>query len=119
MSSLYSVEIVTATITTGTSLSAQVNLGDRALCGIYLPSNWTTASLSFQASPDGGTTFGELLDSAAAAIAVSSVAADKFIAMDADRWRCINCIKVRSGTSGAATNQTNTVAIKLLTRYVA
>lgn len=119
MSSLYSVEVVTATITTGTSLSAQVNIGDRQLCGIYLPTNWTTASLSFQASPDGGTTFGELLDSAAAAVAVSSVAADKFIAMDPEKWRAVNCIKVRSGTSGAATNQSNTVVVKLLTRYVA
>lgn len=119
MSSVYSVEIVTATIAAGASLSAQVNIGDRTLCGIYIPSNWTTASLSFQASPDGGATFGELLDNAAAAIAVSSVAAEKFIALDPTRLRCVNCIKVRSGTSGAAANQTNTVLVQLLTRYVA
>jgi hypothetical protein len=119
MSSVYSVEIVTATITAGTALSAQVNIGDRQLCGIYIPSNWTTASMSFQASPDGGTTFGELLDNTATAISVSSVTASNFIALDPARLRCVNCIKVRSGTSGAAANQTNTVVVQLLTRYVA
>ncbi len=119
MSSLYSVEIVNATIASGASLSAQVNIGDRQLCGIYVPTGWTTAVITFQASPDGGITFGELVDIAATAISVSSITADKFVALDPARFRCVNCIKVRSGTSGAAVNQGSDVTLKLLTRYVA
>lgn len=118
MADPFVVDIVPAVIGAGAALSAQVNLGQKTLVGIFLPSGWTTASLSFQASPDGGATFGELLDSAAAAIAVSSVAAGNYITLDPAKWRGINCIKVRSGTAGAPTNQVSQVSVSLVTRFV-
>lgn len=111
-------DVVVATIQSGTALSPQTNLGGKTLIGIFLPANWTTASLSFQASPDGGATFGELVDASAAAIAISSVAAGIFVTLDPTKWRGINCIKVRSGTSGAPANQAATVALQLVTRFV-
>lgn len=113
-------DTVSAVIPAGASLSAQVNLGGKTLVGIVLPANWTTASLSFQASGDGGATFGELDDATAAAIAVSSITGGAVVsvAVDPTKWRGINCIKVRSGTAGAPVNQTNTVTLSLLTRFV-
>ncbi|SRR5260370_5519345 len=111
---------VTAQIAATQSLSPQVNLGAKTLVGLYLPANWTTAGLSFQASADGGATFGELLDQTATAIAVASVAggAVTFIAFDPAKLRGVNCIKVRSGTSAAPVVQTNTVTLTLVLRSV-
>ena len=44
------------TISNGQSLSPQANLGNKLLVGIQMPAVWTAAALTFQASPDGGTT---------------------------------------------------------------
>lgn len=105
-------------ISSGQSLSGQVNLGGKTLVGVFLPSGWTTAGLTFQASPDGGTTFGELQDATAAAVSISSVAAGIYVALDPTKWRGINCIKVRSGTSGAPVNQVSTVQLTLVQRFI-
>src|SRR5262245_1418692 len=121
MADPFLIDVVNAPIGSGQSLSGQINLGGKTLVGIFLPSGWTTAGLSFQASPDGGATFAELDDTTAAAITVSSVtvgANGMFIAVDPTKWRGINCIKVRSGTVGAAVNQGSAVTVQLLTRFV-
>jgi len=111
---------ITATIASGQRLSGAVSIANKTLVGIVIPANWTTASLSFQASGDGGTTFGELLDETATAKSVSSITGGAYtvIAVDPTKWRGITSLKVRSGTSGAAVNQTNTVNLVLLTRMV-
>jgi hypothetical protein len=111
---------VTAAIAAGASLSGQVNLGAKTLVGIVIPANWTTAGLSFQASGDGGATFGELLDETATPKSVSSVTSGAYtvIAVDPTKWRGINCIKIRSGTSAAPVVQVNAVAITLILRSV-
>lgn len=107
-------------ITSGTALSSEIDIGGWTLVGIVVPSNWTTSGLSFQASADGGQSFGELLDMTATAIAISSVpgGAQAFIAVDPTKWRGVRSLKVRSGTSSAPVNQTNTVTLQLLTRFV-
>src|SRR5260370_1398523 len=104
MADPFVVDVVNAVIQAAGNLSPQVNLGGKTLVGIFLPSNWTAAGLSFQASPDGGGTFAELEDATAAAVAVSSItagAAGMYVAIDPAKWRGINCIKVRSGLVGA------------------
>ncbi|NTU77322.1 MAG: hypothetical protein HGA90_05865, partial [Alphaproteobacteria bacterium] len=50
---------VTATIASGTSLSDAQNLGGLRLFGLVMPAAWTTANLTFQASFDGGATWGD------------------------------------------------------------
>jgi hypothetical protein len=114
---------ITVTITATGSLSTVANLGIKTLVGIQLPSNWTTAALSFQVSSDGGTTFQELFDGVAGtAVSVAATAgvASQFIAMSNDGiWSGVNCLKVRSGSSGTPVAQTNTVAVTLLMRTVA
>lgn len=119
MADPYLIDAIPAPIAAGQSLSAQINIGGKTLVGIAIPANWTSAGLSFQASGDGGATFGELLDETATAKSVGSVAGGTYteIAFDPTKWRGITCIKVRSGTSASPVIQTNTVSVKLLTRF--
>ena len=110
---------ITATISAGQSLSAEVDIGvGKSLIGIKLPSNWTTAGLSFQVSVDGGATWGELNDQTPAAIGVGSTAAGAFIGFDPTKLRGVQAIKVRSGTVAAPVAQANTVNLTLVTRLV-
>lgn len=111
------IDYVTVQIAAGQSLSGEVDIGSKSLVGIVFPSNWTTASLSFQASID-SSAFGELLDQTATAISVSSVTGGALtvIAIDPAKLRGITALKVRSGTSGVAVNQVNLVTLTLITR---
>lgn len=114
------VNVVSAQIASGTALSGQIDIGSWTLVGIVVPSNWTTAGLSFQASADGGVSWGELLDQTATAISVSSVTGGTqvFIALDPTKLRGVQSIKVRSGTSAAPVSQANTVSLSLITRVL-
>lgn len=111
---------VIATIQSGQSLSAAVSIGDKILVGLIIPAAWTTAGVTFQASGDGGTTFGELVDATATAIAVSSIAGGAYtvVALDPTKLRGINRLKVRSGTVGTPVAQGSTVNVTLLTTQV-
>jgi len=97
-----------------------VDLGGWTIVGIVIPAAWTTAGLSFQASADGGATWGELLDETATAKSVGSVTggAEVFIAVDPTKWRGVRSVKVRSGTSSAPVAQVSAVTLQLLTRFV-
>ena len=108
-----SLQSVQATIANGAALSGQVNLGNRLLVGIQMPATWTAASLTFQVSPDGGTTWLELY-STAGTEQTFTVAASQFIQIDPTQWRGINCIKVRSGTAGAPVNQGQSSTLTLI-----
>jgi hypothetical protein len=113
---------IAVAIAHGASLSGQVDIGGKTLVGIVFPATWVTAGLSFQASADGGTTWGELLDTTATAINVASVTggAEVFIAVDPTKWRGVRSIKVRSGTVGSPVAQTAAggVTLTLLTRAI-
>ena len=108
-------EVITATIASGQSLSEAVPLGAKSLVGLAMPAAWDAASLTFQVSVDGGTTWFELVDMAGSAVAMG-VAAGHFVQIDPTKWRGINHIKVRSGTAGAAVNQNADRAIGLVVR---
>lgn len=109
-------------IAQGSALSAEVDIGGGTLVGISIPAAWVTASLSFQASQDGGATWGELLDQTATAVSVASIAggAETQIAFDPTKLRGVRSVKVRSGTSGTPVNQTAAggVTLTLLARFI-
>src|SRR5664279_2494122 len=96
----------TVTIAINTALSGPICLGDGVLCAIKMPAGWDAAALTFQVSDDGGTTWQELLDNSGAAITVASPAAAQRINMFATDFQSAIWLKVRSGTSGSAVNQT-------------
>jgi hypothetical protein len=108
-----------AVIAAGGSLSAQADIGTKVLAAIVLPAAWIAAAggLTFQASVDGGATWGEVTTAAGAAYTVAYTAAGPAtIGIDPTTLRGVSSIKVRSGTKAAPVNQTSTVTVTLITR---
>ena len=93
----------TVNIASAASLSAQVDIGPLTLCGIIMPAAWTAAALSVQVSFDGGTTWMEMFDKAAA-IAIAA-AQGIYIALDPALFKGCTSLKIRSGTSGSPVAQ--------------
>ena len=107
-----------AVIAAGESLSAATALGALTVVGISMPAAWTAAALTFQVSPDGGTTWQTLYDGAGNPVTVTA-AAGQFVIPLADPsyfWRGINMVKVRSGTASVPVNQVAAATVNLLTR---
>jgi hypothetical protein len=95
-----------------------VAMGADTLVGIWMPATWVTAALTFQVSPDGGTTWLELFNDSGTAISITA-AASQYISLVINSnytWRGINMLKVRSGTSGAPVVQTGGATVTLLGR---
>jgi hypothetical protein len=109
---------VTATVLSGTSLSAAAPLNQMVVVGIVMPATWTAADLTFQVSSDGGATFHELYTSAGTPVQYQSTAAVQF-GVDGRLWGGIDQVKVRSGTAGVAVNQGADRAITLLLKLLA
>jgi hypothetical protein len=95
------------TIPNGTALSNPIDLGAKVLCAIIVPSAWTAAGLSFQASDDGGATWFNIYDSTGTEAVVGSgaVVAGRRISLDPSLFAGVDFIRVRSGTSGVPVNQ--------------
>lgn len=107
---------VTATIANGASLSGAIDLGANRLARIVMPSSWTTAALSFQASYD-GTNFADLFnkDGEVSLAATTVVAASRSIAVDPAIFFGARYLKIRSGLTAAAVNQGGARSLILVT----
>jgi hypothetical protein len=106
-----------ATIANGASLSGAVAMGPLTLVGISMPATWTAAVLTFQVSPDGGTTWQELYDDSGSEVTFQA-AGGRYISIQnypSYLWRGINMVKVRSGTSAAPVNQGQQSIVNLAT----
>ncbi|MDR3424004.1 MAG: hypothetical protein P4M13_02850 [Alphaproteobacteria bacterium] len=110
-------EAFPATIANGTALSGAIDLGGLRLFGVAIPSAWTTAVLSFQMSPDGGTTWYELLDQTGAAITAAATASGCLM-LDPKLFAPLQLIKIRSGLSSTPVNQAADRVIQLILRSV-
>jgi hypothetical protein len=100
------------------AITGGVALGADTLVGIWMPATWVTAALTFQVSPDGGTTWVELFNDSGSAISITA-AASQFISLVTNSnytWRGINMLKVRSGTSGSPVVQTGGATVTLIGR---
>tara|TARA_X000001382_G_scaffold97453_1_gene71815 strand:- start:99 stop:452 length:354 start_codon:yes stop_codon:yes gene_type:complete len=104
-------ETQTVTIANGASLSGSVDLGGRKLCAIIMPAAWTSAAITFQASMD-GSTFYDVYD--AAVERNVSVGASYYSALAIADYIGIRHLKLRSGTSGSAVNQSADRVITLV-----
>lgn len=110
--------IGTVTIANGTALSGAVNLSDKVLSAIIIPSAWTTAALTFQASDDQGVTWYNLYDSSGNEITIASgnVNTSSRISLDPSDYASVDFIKVRSGTQGSPVNQGAARVLTLVSR---
>jgi hypothetical protein len=103
--------LVPVTIPISTALSLEVNVNDLRIVGIIMPAAWTTANLSFKAliaEPSAlpkVPVYGEIIDSAGAAIAVSSAVGTYIALADTFAGVAWGRIIVRSGTSGTPVTQ--------------
>ncbi len=110
-------DTVSFTIPGGSSMSETINVGGlRPFC-LIMPSAWTTANLTFQASYDAGTTWNNLYDINGNEI-VASAAASRCITMDPVPFASTQYLRVRSGVSGLAVAQGADRLIKLILRAI-
>lgn len=111
-------DVGSVTIASGTSLSGGVALGDQRLFGIVMPSSWTAANLTFQASVDGGQTWHNLRDKDGNEITAVVSAAGDGINLDYTQFTHWPMIKIRSGTAASAVNQGADRALTLILRSI-
>ena len=104
------------TITSGTSLSAALHLDGTHPVALVMPAAWDAASITFQTSDD-GTTWSNLYDSSSE-YTISSAGASRRIILNPSDFASVTYLKIRSGTSGAAVNQTADRIIKVIARGV-
>ncbi|MGC8807880.1 MAG: hypothetical protein ACP5QB_10130 [Thiomonas sp.] len=111
---------ISVTIGSGQSLSPAVELKPQGRAGfctaaaLVMPSAWTAADITFQASVD-GQTFGDLFDDAGSEVVVKA-AAGRVIAMASAYFWGIRWVRIRSGTSAAPVAQGASRTLTILCR---
>ena len=97
----------TVTIANGASLSGVIDLEGFVLMGIQMPSAWTAANLTFEASSARAGTFDDVYDDTGTEVNVTA-AASRYIGVTGtkgDVLANVRFLKVRSGTTGTPVNQ--------------
>lgn len=107
----------TATIASGQSLSAAVDLRFRQLIGVIMPSTWTDANVTFQVSV-GGTNFFDLYSFDGTEFTITVAGTPRYFAIDPFEFLMVRYVKVRSGTGGSPVTQAGARSITLVTRAV-
>lgn len=115
MAAQIGLSVIPAAIAAAGTISAEVDLGAQVLAGIYVPSGWTAATISFQVSFDSVNWF-EMFTYAGAAVSLAA-AASIYLAVDPTQWKGVRALKVRSGSSASPTTQTNAVTVQLVVSY--
>ena len=106
---------INAVIPASGTISPEVDLGQQTLVGIVMPATWTAASLTFQVSPDAGTTWVELYTYAGSELTLT-VGASQFVAIDPTQWKGVYSLKVRSGTAASPVTQTAQATLGFVTK---
>ena len=106
----------TATISSGQSLSASIDIKDQPIVAIQMPSTWTAANLTFQGSSD-GTNFFTVYNMEGDEFTVT-VAASRYVVLSPFEFQWARYIKIRSGTSGAPVNQAGDRTLVIVTRRI-
>lgn len=106
-------ETDSVTIADNASLSSAIDLGGRGLTAIIIPSTWVTATVvTFQVSIDGATYYNVYYNASGTLTEYSvPVAASRYIPMDQTKFFGVRFLKIRSGTSGSPTNQTEDAGV--------
>jgi len=110
-------DTVATLIANGQSLSPAVNVGGLRLCGIAMPAVWTGSALTFQMSPDGGTSWVDMYDDAGAEFMIIA-GASRYLMLDPAAFAATQWLKIRSGTSAAPVAQAADRTLNLILRGV-
>jgi len=116
-----SVQNLTVTVTTSTDgLSEAADLKGNTLVGLYMPSAWTSANVSFLGSHD-DTTYYSVYGTTGDEIVISgaSTSAGRYFPLDPADFSGINFLKVRSGGSTGETAQGASRSVVLALRSIA
>jgi hypothetical protein len=106
---------IPAVIPAGQALSGYVPVNPRTIVGIRVPSGWTAANISLQASYDGGTTFDEFGNAAGLFAITVSGTTGEFIGLDPNIFQGVTGIIVRSGTFASPVNQVSQATLQVVT----
>lgn len=97
---------VNVAIPAGQSMS-DLALVNGKVVGIYMPSGWDAADITFMVSQDASGNGVPVYDDGVERMIPSAQAvAGRLISLDLKDWLLINVVRIRSGTSGAPVNQT-------------
>lgn len=111
-----STRVLTFTVADNASLSAGVFVGGQMLLALSIPSTWVTATVvTFQAAmeADGeAPTYQNVYKDDGTEYSVT-VAASRHVRLDPAKFAGIRWLKIRSGSSGAAVNQTEDTGVDL------
>ncbi len=110
-------ESVPITIANGQSISGAANLGGLRLFGIVMPAAWTAASITFQMSADGGSTWNNVYDQNGNEVTVTA-GSSRFIALDPATLPAVQWLQARSGTASSPVNQGADRSLTLVLRSV-
>ncbi len=110
-------ESLTVTLSGGTSLTDAIKLGGLRVFAIAMPAVWTTANLTFQMSPDGGTTWLDIRDQNGNELTVIT-GASMCLLLDPSQFAALPLLRLRSGTSATPVAQSADRQIQLILRSV-
>lgn len=94
------------------SLSGAINLGNRRIKGIRIPTGWGTANLTFQSSEDAGVTYQNLY--ADDVELLMTAPASTILIANPRYFIGRKYLKIRSGTSGVPVTQNGAVSTRTL-----
>ncbi len=104
-------------IAAGQSVSGGQDLQRQTLVGIYVPSGWTSASLTLQASPD-GTNWSDIKTFAGDEYEIVAGTGACYVPLVQIELQGVAWIRVRSGTAAVPVNQVAERDITLVARVV-
>lgn len=108
----------TVTIASGSALSNEIDLGGTTLCGLILPSAWTTAGIGIKAASQAGGTFVPVYNDAGTFVSITA-AASTCILLNAADFASVQHIKLWSQNgSSVDVNQAADRIITILTRPI-
>jgi hypothetical protein len=110
-------DIAPITIASGASLSNPIDLKGLRLFAIAMPPAWTAANLTFQASPDAGSTWLDLNDQNGGAL-TAVAAASTCISLSPAVLSAYQHIRVRSGTASTPVTQGAERTLQLILRGI-
>lgn len=103
----------TIVIATSTTVSAEIDIGDADLVGIWTPSTFDGTDITFTASPTSGGTFAPVAASKAAATAYTIVTTTStFTPIDPTVFTGLRYIKIVTTSAQTTTNTIFTLALR-------